>query len=67
MVALTNLRVQRYKKLSNQQNILALFFENIYKEDAKGIPKTAEDRTFSSFGGSKKFKKKTQSRRKRTV
>jgi len=67
MVALTNLRVQRYKKLSNQQNILALFFENIYKEDAKDIPKIAEDRTFSSFGGSKKFEKKTQSRRKITV
>ena len=39
MVALTNLRVQRYKKLSNQQNILALFLKIFTKRMPKRMPK----------------------------
>ena len=61
----------KVQKTFEPTKYFSTFFENIYKEDAKedakGIPKIAEDRTFSSFGVSKKFKKKTQSRRKRTV
>ena len=39
MVALTNLRVQRYKKLSNQQNILALFLKIFTKRMPKVFQK----------------------------
>ena len=39
MVTLTNLRVQRYKKLSNQQNILALFLKIFTKRMPKVFQK----------------------------
>ena len=47
----------KVQKTFEPTKYFSTFFENIYKEDAKedakGIPKIAEDRTFSSFGGQK--------------
>ena len=58
MVVLTNLRVQRYKKLSNQQNILALFLKIFTKRMPKVFQKQLRIGHFRHLGGQKSSRKK---------